>query len=198
MKIQVILGSTRPGRITERMAKWAVAEAAKLNDVEVELVDLVDYDMPFFDEPVSPRYNPNRLSNDRAKRFLAKIAEADGYVVVTPEYNHSIPGVLKNAFDYLDFQVAKKPMAVFSHGSVGGARAAEHLKAIIIESGAAVVPTALAIHDASKLLDAEGNYVGDTSNPYGPDKQVISVLTDLVWWTETLAAGRKVTAGNGA
>src|SRR3954471_19006353 len=128
MKIQVIVGSTRPGRITERMAKWAEHELQSFPDVDVELVDLADYDMPLFDEAISPRYNPHRTPRPVVQKFLDKIAEADGYVVVTPEYNHSIPGVLKNAFDYLTFQMAKKPVAIMSHGTVGGARAAEHLK----------------------------------------------------------------------
>ena len=190
MKIQVILGSTRPGRITERMAKWAVAEAQKQANFEVELVDLADYAMPFFDEAISPRYNPNRTINEPAQRFLDKVSAADGYIIVTPEYNHSIPAVLKNIFDYVDVQFYKKPFLVLSHGSVGGARAAEHLKVILLEAGAAVVPKALSMHGASELLDAEGNYVGDTSNPYGNDKVIKVVLEDLSWWTETLAAGR--------
>ena len=190
MKIQVILGSTRPGRITERMAKWAVVEAAKRDDFEVELVDLAEYDMPFFNEAISPRYNPSRTLSEPVQQFVAKIAEADGYVVVTPEYNHSIPGVLKNAFDYFDSQLTRKPVAIMSHGSVGGARAAEQLKAIISEAGAAVMPRAIAMHGASELLDAEGKYVGDTSNPYGNDKMITFLLDDLAWWTATLAAGR--------
>jgi len=191
MKIQVILGATRPGRITERTAKWVVAETSKREDFEVELVDLADYDLPMFDEPVSPRYNPNRTPNPAAKRFLAKIAEADGYIVVTPEYNHSIPGVLKNAFDYLDFQVVKKPFAIVSHGSVGGARAAEHLKAVIVEAKGAVVPEALTIHGASELFDPEGAFLGDTSRPYGPDKIIANILGELAWWTAALKAGRE-------
>lgn len=191
MKIQVILGSTRPTRITERLAKWAALEAEKIEGVEVELVDLADYPMPFLDEAISPRYNPNRTPNKPAQRFLAKLAEADGYVIATAEYNHSIPGVLKNALDYIDFQIAKKPVAIFSHGTVGGARAAEQLKLILLEAGSAVVPKALAIHGASELLDADGHYVGDTSNPYGPDKLAQTVLQDLVWWTHALNAARK-------
>ena len=194
MKIQVILGSTRPGRITERVAKWAVAEAGKLENVDVELVDLAEYDLPFFDEPISPRYNPNRVINAPVKKLLTKLAEADGYVVVTPEYNHSISAVLKNMFDYLDFQLTRKPVLAIAHGSVGGARAIEHLKAIISEAGAVAVPQTIAMHGASELLDADGNYVGDTTNPYGSDKMIAMVLGELVWWTSTLKAGREEAA----
>ncbi|GAC1370534.1 MAG: NAD(P)H-dependent oxidoreductase [Candidatus Saccharimonadales bacterium] len=191
MKLQVIIGSTRPGRITERMAKWAAAEAEKFDSTEVEIVDLADYDMPLFDEAISPRYNPNRTPRPVVAKFLDKLAEADGYVIVTPEYNHSIPGVLKNAFDYVTDQLAKKPVAIFSHGTVGGARAAEHLKGIISEAGTVSVPQAVAMHGASELLDESGAFVGDTSNPYGVDKSALKVLIELVWWAETLKAGRE-------
>ena len=164
LKLQVIMGSTRPGRITERMAKWAAAEAEKVDNTEVEIVDLADYDMPMFNEAISPRYNPNRTPEPVVQKFLDKLAEADGYVIVTPEYNHSIPGVLKNAFDYLTLELAKKPVAIMSHGTVGGARAAEHLKGIISEAQAVSVPQAVAMHGASRLIDESGNYVGAPSN----------------------------------
>lgn len=190
MKIQVIVGSTRPGRITERMAKWAASEMEAFENIEVELVDLADYDMPLFDEAVSPRYNPNRTPRPVVQKFMDKLAEADSYVIVTPEYNHSIPGVLKNAFDYLTDQIAKKPVAVFSHGTVGGARAAEHLKLIINEAQGVAIPQFIAMHGASELIDENGNYVGDTTNPYGPDKTVKTVIGELIWWSETLKAGR--------
>ncbi len=193
MKIQIILGSTRPGRIAERVAKWVVAEAAKHPGIEPELVDLADYPMPMFDEPVSPRYNPNRQPNEPARRFLKKIAEADGYIVVTSEYNYSIPAVLKNAFDYLGHEVVKKPFAIVSHGTVGGARATEHLRSIISISKAITVPEHLTIHGASELFDEAGNYLGDTTSPYGHDKMITVLLNELLWWATTLKAGRTQT-----
>src|ERR1035438_10542452 len=97
MKIQIILGSTRPGRVVERVGKWVAAAAQEVEGFEVEVVDLADYDLPFFDEPISPRYNPDRKLSPAVQRWIAKLSEADGYVFVTPEYNHSITGVLKNA-----------------------------------------------------------------------------------------------------
>src|SRR5258707_837668 len=131
MKLAVILGTVREGRHTEKLAKWVLEEAKKLPDTQVELLDLKDYPMPFFDEPVSPRFNPNRQPKPEVKKWLDKLQEQDAFVVVTPEYNHSIPGVLKNSLDYIDWQVSKKPFAIVSHGSAGGARAAGHLKHII-------------------------------------------------------------------
>jgi NAD(P)H-dependent FMN reductase len=190
MKIQVILGSTRQGRITERLAKWIVSEASKIEDFELELVDLADYEMPFFTESVSPRYNPNPQHPEPVARLLAKLSEGDGYVITTPEYNHSIPAVLKNMFDYLTAEIAKKPVLVASHGSVGGARAAEHLKVILLEAGAAVVPPAVAMHGASELLDGNGVFLGDTTAPYNHLMLLGITLGELKWWTQTLKNGR--------
>jgi NAD(P)H-dependent FMN reductase len=190
MKIQVILGSTRSGRVGERVAKWVTTVASQMPDFDVKLVDLADYDLPRFDE-ISPRFNPNRTPDAHVKRWLETVGEADGYVIVTPEYNHSIPGVLKDAIDYVDFQFQKKPVAIVSYGSVGGARSAEHLKAILIEAKAAVVPEAVTITAPSAVIDENGKYTGDTSNAYGPDKSIVMVLGELAWWTKTLKAGRK-------
>jgi NAD(P)H-dependent FMN reductase len=190
LKINIILGSTRPGRVGERVAKWVTAAAETREDFEVELIDLADFKFEHFNEPISPRFNRNRRPEAVVAKWLKITGEADGYVVITPEYNHSIPGVLKDAIDYLDFQLAKKPVAIVSYGTVGGARAAEQLKLVIIEAKAAVVPEAIALIGAPSSLDEDGNFVGDTTSPYGPDKQLNNVLSELAWWTKTLKAGR--------
>jgi NAD(P)H-dependent FMN reductase len=194
MKIQVILASTRPGRVGERVARWVTNVAAENPDFQVELVDLADYDIPHFDEPISPRFNSSRQPNEPAKRWLGKVEEADGYVIVTPEYNHSFPGVLKNAIDYADWQFVKKPVAIVSYGTVGGARAAEQLKLVMIEAKAAIVPEAVAIIGAQGMIDEQGSFVGDTSNPYNAQANLRRVLGELAWWTETLKSGRGVKA----
>ncbi len=192
MKIQIILGSTRPGRVGERVTKWVEAAAKEVKDFEVEVVDLADYVMPFLDEATSPRFNPDRKPNEPAARWLAKVAGADGYIVITPEYNHAISGVLKNAIDYLDFQVVKKPFAIVSYGTVGGARAAEYLKGILIESKAAIVPEAVALIGPNDALDENGKLnAALAANPYGPAKALEMTLTELAWWTKTLKAGRE-------
>ena len=190
MKIQVILGTVREGRISERVAKWVTSKAASREDFEVELVDLADFDLAHFNEAISPRFNPVRKPAVGVAKFLAKIAQADGYVIITPEYNHSIGGVLKDAIDYLDFQIAKKPVAIVSHGTVGGARAAEQLKTMLIESKAAIVPEALALVRPQMLIDENGKFIGDPSAPRSPDGHLDMILGELAWWTSTLAAGR--------
>jgi NAD(P)H-dependent FMN reductase len=194
MKIQVILASTRPGRVGERVAKWVYAAAQKQPGFEAELVDLAGYDLPHFNEPASPRFNPKRDPHPEVKRWLAKVAEADGYVIVTPEYNHSIPGILKDALDFLDFQLVKKPAAIVSYGSVGGARAAEQLKLILVEVKAAVVPEAVALYGPSTVLDEHGQFTDDTSDTHRHEQVLDTVLTQLAWWTEALKTARAAAA----
>ncbi len=100
IKIQIILGSTRPKRFSEKPGKWIFEELTKREGVEAELLDLRDYPLPFFNEPVSPTRLNGQYSSDVATKWVNKIAEADGYILVTPEYNHGYPAVLKNALDY--------------------------------------------------------------------------------------------------
>ncbi len=107
MKLQIIIGSTRPGRQSDRLAKWVANEAKNLPDTTAELVDLADYELPMFDEAVSPQFNPDRKPSEPVKKWLDKLAGADAFVLVTPEYNRSYSAVLKNALDYVDFQLAK-------------------------------------------------------------------------------------------
>lgn len=191
MKLQVIIGSTRPNRITERLAKWVVAEAGQLADTTVELVDLADYPMPFLDEPISPRYNPNRQINAVAGKWIAKLAEADAYVFVTPEYNHSIPGVLKNALDYLTFELVKKPATAVGHGTVGGARSIMHLKEILSESQAAVIPKTVSFAGASQNIDEAGNLdEAIKTQAYGPQAALKATLEELKWYSDALSAAR--------
>jgi NAD(P)H-dependent FMN reductase len=190
MKLAVILGTTRQNRQTEKQAKWVV-KAAHQQGAEVELIDLADYEMPFFAEGVSPRYNPKREINEVAQQWLNKLDEFDAYIFVTPEYNHSIPGVLKNALDYLDWQLVRKPAAIVSHGTVGGARAAMHLKDILSESKAAVIPNGVALAQMSEAIDDHGNLAEDLiDNPYGPQGALNVLLKELEWYSDALATAR--------
>jgi NAD(P)H-dependent FMN reductase len=127
-RIGIILGSTRPGRNGEQVAKWVLEIASARNDAEYELVDLLDYPLPHLDEPVPPSLG--QYQNDHTKAWAERIASFDGFVIVTPEYNHSTSGVLKNAIDYLFAEWANKAVGFVSYGSAGGARAVEHLRLI--------------------------------------------------------------------
>src|ERR1700691_4341278 len=120
MKLQVIIGSTRPTRVSDRLAKWVALTAKDLPDTTVEVLDLKEYPMPFLEELISPQFNPDRKPDPVVKKWLSKLDEADAYVLVTPEYNRSYSAVLKNALDYIDYQFAKKPVALVAHGTTGG------------------------------------------------------------------------------
>ncbi|MGZ6005066.1 MAG: NADPH-dependent FMN reductase [Candidatus Saccharimonadales bacterium] len=192
MKLAIILGATRQGRHSEKLAIWVAEQAKQLPDTEVTLLDLRDYPMPFFDEPGSPRFSPDRQSKPEVKTWLVKLAAFDAYLVITPEYNHSIPGVLKNALDYTDWQVAKKPFAVVSHGSAGGARAASHLKHIISEIRAVPIPTNLALTmRVSEIFDENGTLAEEIdSQDSSPRHRLQATLDELKWYSDALAIAR--------
>jgi NAD(P)H-dependent FMN reductase len=192
MKVQIIIGSTRPNRVTHRVAKWVAKEAQNLSDTTVELVDLADYPLPLLDEPLSPQFNPNRQPNAVTKKWLAKIADSDAYVLVTPEYNRSYSAVLKNALDYIDYQFAKKPVALVSHGSTGGAQAIGHLRGVLPGLQAVTIPRAtFVIGRAAELISEAGLLQEDLRKAaYGPQSALKAMLEDLKWYSDALAKAR--------
>ncbi|MFB2582996.1 NADPH-dependent FMN reductase [Herbiconiux sp. P15] len=130
LRIAVILGSTRPGRNGEAVAKWVLEQAAG-RSASYELIDLADFPLPHLDEAMPPAYG--QYANDHTKKWAATIAGFDGFIFVTPEYNHSTSGVLKNAIDYLYAEWNNKAAGFVSYGSLGGSRAIEHLRGISAE-----------------------------------------------------------------
>jgi NAD(P)H-dependent FMN reductase len=193
MKVAVIIGTMREGRKTPQQAKWVMKTLEAMEGADAELVDLRDYEMPFFNEPVSPRYNPERKTDATAQKWLDKLAEFEAYVFVTPEYNHSVPGPLKNALDYVDYQLVRKPAAVVSHGSAGGARAEVALKEILSESRMVPMPTVpgVAMHGMSEKIDEDGNLdEAEKANPYGPQTALETLLAELQWYSDVLSAAR--------
>lgn len=193
MKVAVIIGAIREGRKTPAQAKWVMNTLSAMDDVEAELVDLRDYPMPLFDEAVSPRYNPARKVDPRAQKWLDKLTEFEAYVFVTPEYNHSVPGALKNAIDYVDWQLNRKPAAVVSHGSAGGARAEVALKEMLSESRMVPMSTVpgVAMTGMSERIDEEGNLSdAEKANPYGPQSALETLLGELKWYADALTIAR--------
>jgi NAD(P)H-dependent FMN reductase len=130
-RIGIILGSTRPNRNGEQVARWVFDIASRRDDAEFELVDLRDYPLPHLDEPLPASFG--QYQNDHTRQWAEKIASFDGFVIVTPEYNHGTSGVLKNAIDYLYAEWNNKAVGFVSYGAVGGARAAEHLRLVAAE-----------------------------------------------------------------
>ncbi|MCU1558683.1 MAG: NADPH-dependent oxidoreductase [Microbacteriaceae bacterium] len=143
LKIAVIIGSTRPGRNGEAVAKWVHELASQRSDAEFELVDLLDYDLPHLDEAVSA--SQGKYAGEHTKKWAAKVAEFDGYIFVTPEYNHSTSGALKNAIDYVYAEWNNKAAGLVSYGAAGGTRAAEHLRLILGELQIADVRSQVAL-----------------------------------------------------
>jgi NAD(P)H-dependent FMN reductase len=133
LKIAIIIGSTRPGRKGEAIAKWVYEIAQKRNDAEFELVDIKDYDLPLLDEPMSPGMGPDHYTHQHTKIWSAKIASFDAFVFVTPEYNHATSGALKNAIDFLYHEWVNKSAGFVGYGGASGARAVENLRLIMGE-----------------------------------------------------------------
>lgn len=142
-KIGIILGSTRPGRNGEAVARWVFDVASQRTDAEFELVDLLDYALPHLDEALPPSFG--QYAHPHTIAWAEKIASFDGYIFVTPEYNHSTSGALKNAIDFLYAEWNNKAAGFVSYGSVGGTRAVEHLRLIAAELQIATVRSQVAL-----------------------------------------------------
>jgi NAD(P)H-dependent FMN reductase len=184
-RIGVILGSTRPGRRGEQVARWVMDQARSRSDAEFELIDLADHPLPHLDEPLPP--SMGQYQNAHTNDWAATIGRFDGYVFVTPEYNHSTSGVLKNAIDFLYAEWNNKAMGVVSYGAVGGARAAEHLRLIAGELQMADVRTNVAL----SLFTDFANFAELTPGPHQA-QALDSLLGEVVRWSEALAPLRQV------
>ncbi|CAN5344902.1 NAD(P)H-dependent oxidoreductase [soil metagenome] len=151
LKIGIILGSTRPGRKGDQVAKWVLEQASQRDSATYELVDLADFALPHLDEAISA--SQGRYENEHTKAWAAAIAQYDGFVFVTPEYNHSTSGALKNAIDFIYAEWNNKAAGFVSYGVAGGTRAVEHLRLIVGELQIADVRQQVAV---SLLTDFEG------------------------------------------
>jgi NAD(P)H-dependent FMN reductase len=183
-KIGIILGSTRPGRNGEAVARWVHDIAAGRIDAEFELVDLLNYPLPHLDEAIPASLG--QYQNAHTQQWAAKIASFDGFVMVTPEYNHSTSGVLKNAIDYLHAEWNNKAVGFVSYGSVGGARAAEHLRLIAGELKMADVRSQVALSLFTEFVNFSEFAPGE--------HQVVSLntlLDEVIEWSNALAPLRK-------
>ncbi len=184
IKIAIIIGSTRPGRKAETVAKWVYQLAGKRGDAEFELVDIQDYRLPLLDEPVNP--SRGQYSKPHTKAWAAKIAGFDAFVFVTPEYNHGIPGALKNAIDFLFKEWNDKAAGFVSYGGASGARAVEQLRLVMGELMVADVR-------AQVLLSLFTDFENFTTFKPGPQhEQALSAMLDqVVAWGTALKTVRK-------
>jgi NAD(P)H-dependent FMN reductase len=195
LKIAILTGSTRPGRNNEAVAKWVYHIAEQRGDAEFELVDIANYKLPLFDEPMSPMFG--QYSHPRTRAWSEKVASFDAYVFVTPEYNHSVSGALKNAIDFLYREWNNKAAGFVSYGgNAGGSRAVEHLRLIMAEMMVATVR-------AQVLLSLVTDFEQFTNFKPGPhrEEEVHAMLDGLIAWGGALkrmridAAEQRAVAG---
>ena len=179
LKIAIIIGSTRPGRVGESVAKWVYELARKRTDAEFELVDIKDFNLPLLDEPVPP--SMGQYSKEHTKTWAAKIDSFDGYVFVTPEYNHGICGALKNAIDFIYREWNNKAAGFVGYGSAGGVRAVEHLRLVMAEVQVATVRNQVAL---SLFTDFE-NYTNFKPAAHH-EKSVNGMLDQVIAWSGAL------------
>jgi NAD(P)H-dependent FMN reductase len=188
-RIQVIVGSTRPNRFGEKPARWVAEHLAARGDLHVETIDLRDYPLPFFEQPLPPAYSLRDYPDDAIARWGAKVDQADGFVFITSEYNHGYPASLKNAIDHLFPEWHRKPVAFVGYGNVGGARAIEQLREVVVELEMA--PLRHAVHILPDVMRPAMQTEGYDSSLFEPLLPKLQLLgDDLAWWARTLAAGR--------
>ena len=185
-KIAIINSTTRQVRFGDKPTQWLYDIASKRSDLAFEIIDLRDYPLPFFDEVASNAWAPS--TNEVAQRWQKKVAEFDGYIFVTAEYNHSISGVLKNALDYAYPEWNRKPAAFVGYGAVGAARAIEQLRLICVELQMA--PTRTGVHIQGGDFMAVWRQGKSLTELEYLQPNVAAMLDELAWWTKALKAAR--------
>ena len=185
LRIGIILGSTRPGRRGEQVAHWVLEQASQRDDATYELIDLADFALPHLDEAVPP--SAGHYAGEHTRAWAAAIDSYDGFVMVTPEYNHSTSGVLKNALDYVYGEWNNKAVGFVSYGAAAaGARAVEHLRLIVGELQMADVRQQVGV---SLLTDFEGY---TTMKPIPHHEAPLGVMLDqLTAWATALRSVRQ-------
>jgi NAD(P)H-dependent FMN reductase len=187
--LSVIVGSTRQGRFSERPARWILQHLKQRTGIDARLLDLRDFPMPFFDQPMPPAM-PGRppYENEVVKAWTAEIARSDGFIFVTAEYNYGPPAVLKNALDWVYPEWNRKAAAFVSYGSVSGARGVQQLRETAIELQMAPVRSSVHIPVATLWAHFQG---GDVETGLGElEASAKTMIDDLLWWTAALKTAR--------
>ncbi|WP_431035028.1 NADPH-dependent FMN reductase [Streptomyces sp. P6-2-1] len=183
-KIAIILGTTRTGRAGERVARWVLASARRREDAEYELIDLAEVDLPQIDEPFPPAMG--RYTHPCTQQWARTVAAYDGYVIVTPEYNHSFPGVLKNALDRVHAEWNNKAVGLVSYGIDGGVRAVEALRPVLAALQLADVAAQVTLN---LRTDFAGFGAGFTPGEHQAPA-LATLLDQVLTWTDALAPVR--------
>lgn len=185
-KIGIIVGSTRPGRFGIQPAEWLKELADKRGDAEYVLVDIEEADLPLLDEPAPAKMA--QYSKGHTEVWSGKIKELDGFVIVTGEYNHSVPAALKNAIDYIYYEWNYKPVSFVSYGSAaGGSRAVEHLRAIAAEMKMFDINEQIMLHNYWNDMNDSGEYQFSQEQ----EDTATDMLDQLVFWAEKMKPARE-------
>ena len=191
--ISVIVGSTREGRFSEKPAKWILGQLKRRESVEARLLDLRDFPMPFFDQPATPAM-PGRspYRHEVVQRWTAAIAQSDGFIIVTPEYNYGPSAVLKNALDWVYPEWNRKAVGFVSYGSAMGVRSVQQLRQTVIELQLAPIRSSVHIPVATLWAHYQGGDVeAGLEQLEAPAKALID---DVLWWTAALKTARARTS----
>ena len=182
IRIAVIVGSTRDGRYADVIANWFLARARRRDDIEIDLLDLADIELP-------PRFTRER--SPALDDYLHRLGMADAFVVITPEYNHSYPAALKHAVDFANVEWRRKPLAFVSYGGVsGGLRAVEHLRQVFAERHAFGIRDTVSFHNPWPQFGDDGE-LRDAAATAAAEEAVRLMLDDLVWWATALRTARQ-------
>lgn len=184
LNIKVIVGSTRENRFSEKPAQWILNLAQARPELDVELLDLRDYPLPFFDEALPPGLARDSYTQPVVVKWREKIREGDGFIFCTPEYNHGYPAVLKNALDYTYYAWSRKAAAFVSWGGAGGTRGVEQLRLVAVELD--MVPTRFAVHIPNPWFITDVNGIDTEENKLS----AAALLDNLIWWAAALKQAR--------
>ncbi|MFJ2769714.1 NADPH-dependent FMN reductase [Streptomyces sp. NPDC087300] len=184
LRVAVVIGSNREGRFGPVVAEWLLARVRERTDLVFDVVDLADADLP-----TSLSFRPSDTVNAELAKVTPKLADADAFVVLTPEYNHSYPASLKSLIDWHGAEWQAKPVAFVSYGGLsGGLRAVEHLRPVLAELHAVTIRDTVSFHNAGALFDDEGNH----RDPAAADAAAKTMLDQLAWWAWALRAAKEV------
>ena len=189
LNVALIVGSTRPNRFADVPAKWIATGAESHTDFQLDILDLREADLPFFNEPASPLYTDGVFSEPAAEAWRGKIGNYDAYIATVAEYNHGAAAVLKNAFDSAYYEWNRKPIAFVGYGGLGGARAIEQMRGVVIELQMAPLKYEVNISLEPFLgVLQEGKTLDDY--PYLAQARA-ALFDDLVWWGLALKSARE-------
>jgi NAD(P)H-dependent FMN reductase len=195
-RIQIIVGTTRPGRFSEKPVAWLTDRLGRRDDLELEVVDLRDHPLPLYQLAVSPARSRRDYPDADVAGLGERLDRADGFIFVTSEYNHGYPPALKNALDHVFVELNRKPVSFVGYGQVGGARAIEQLRQVAVEFEMA--PLRHAVHILPDLM-----LPAMQADPFSVelfaslDQRLDMLVKDLVWWAEALTTARAAGAAAG-